>query len=96
MRCCAACQEKLIGFRPLLLGFGFSVRCAACGSRLRLKPLPQTAMHLLLSLATVFLLVVLTNRYGITGFALAFIIPVIMDFILTCFLPLEVIGTKSD
>ena len=53
-------------------------------------------MHLLLSLATVFLLVVLTNRYGITGFALAFVIPVIMDFILTCFLPLEVIGTKSD
>jgi predicted MFS family arabinose efflux permease len=96
MEGCGVCQRKVIGFRRLLLGFGASVRCNACGARLKLKLLPQAALCVLLSLATVFLLVVLTNRYGITGFALAFIIPMIMDFILTCFLPLEVIGNKSD
>jgi predicted MFS family arabinose efflux permease len=92
MRYCAACSGKAVGTRQLLLlGFGASVRCDACGARLKLKLLPQAAMHVLLSMATVFLLVVLTNRYGITGFVLAFIIPAILDFILTCFLPLEVI-----
>ena len=96
MRCCAACLEKAIGtWQLLLLGFGASVRCDACGARLKSKLLPQAAMHVLLSMATVFLLVVLTNRYGITGFALAFIIPAILDFILSCFLPLEVIE-KED
>ena len=97
MRCCAACQGNVIGFRHLLLlGFGLSVRCRACGSRLKLRLLSQAVMSILLSLNTVFLLVVLTNRFGITGFALAFIIPVMMDFILTCFLPMEVIGKKTD
>ena len=96
MRCCAACLGKAIGIRQLLLpGFGASVRCYACGARLKLKLLPQAAMCVLLSMATVFLLVVLTNRYGVTGFALAFIIPAILDFILSCFLPLEVIE-KED
>ena len=96
MRCCKACQKNEIGlWSLLLLGFGVSVRCGACGSRLRLKPLPQTAMHLLLSVVTVVLLVALTNRFGITGFALAFVIPLIMDFILTCFLPLEVIERED-
>jgi uncharacterized membrane protein YwaF len=61
-----------------------------------LKVMPQTIMHLLLSLVTIGLLVVLTDRFGVKGLALAFIIPVIMVLILTCFLPLEVIGKKTD
>ena len=52
-------------------------------------------MHLLLSVVTVVLLVALTNRFGMTGLALAFVIPLIMDFILTCFLPLEVIERED-
>jgi len=97
MRHCKACQKNELGLWSLfLLGFGISVRCSACGSRLKLKVMPQASMYLMLSLVTVGLLVVLTDRFGVTGFALAFVIPVVMDFILTCFLPLEVIGKKTD
>ena len=97
MMCCKACQKNELGLWSLfLLGFGVSVRFSAYGSRLKLKVMPQTSMYLMLSLVTVGLHVVLTDRFGMTGLALAFVTPVVMDLILTCFLPLEVMESKSN
>ena len=96
MRTCSACERKTIQFiNSFLMGFGFSVICPSCGSRVRLNTLAQSFLYIFLALITVILLVFLTNNFGIVGFAMAFIIPLVLDFVIVHFLPLEVIK-KGD
>ena len=97
MRTCSACGKKSIQFnKSLLLGFGISVKCPACGSRVRLNVLAQSLFYIFIGFLTVFLLVVLTNNFGMVGFAMAFIVPLVLDFIFVHFLPLEVIEKRDD
>jgi hypothetical protein len=96
MRICSACGRKKIEFtKSLLLGFGFSIKCSSCGSRVKLNILAQSILYVFLGLLTVILLVVLTDNFGIIGFVLAFIIPLVLDFIAVHYIPLEVIE-KGD
>jgi len=97
MRICSACGNKTIRFyKSLLLGFGISVKCPACGSRVRLNVLAQSFFYIFIGFLTVFLLVVLTNNFGMVGFAMAFVFPLVIDLIFVHFLPLEVIEKKDD
>jgi hypothetical protein len=94
---CSACGRSKIEFsKSLLLGFGFSVKCPECGSRVRLNALAQTFFYIFIGFLTVFLLVVLTNNFGMVGFAMAFIVPLVIDLIFVHFLPLEVIEKRDD
>ena len=97
MKICSACGNKTIRFnKTLLLGFGISVKCPACGSRVRLNALAQSFFYIFIGFLTVLLLVVLTNNFGMVGFAIAFIVPVVIDLMFVHFLPLEVIEKRDD
>ena len=91
-RKCKNCNESSITIlQSIVVGFGITITCRNCSSRLRLNEWAQTGISFLLIFLTLGLLVSLTNSFGVAGFVIAFLVPLGIDLILSMCLPLRVI-----
>lgn len=92
-RNCKSCnKDSLSGFQIFLLGFGTTITCKVCRAKLRLNSIAQMFFSMFLTFLTIGLLVILTNSFGVFGFISAFIIPLIVDIVISLFLPIKVVN----
>lgn len=87
-RNCPKCDSTLSSGSAVSLLFGFKRKCRNCGAKLRNSPIWMFGLSVVVVFATIASLGFI-NLIGVQGFVLVGLVPVVLFFVGSYFVPLD-------